>query len=67
MLKLLNLNTNTTLKLLNVLYPNVCGGDIGLSLDLHIIGLKTTKHCPAKSKWEFVCVGQLQGFLVFLC
>jgi hypothetical protein len=40
MLKLPKLNTNMTLKLHSVLYPNICGGDIGLILDLHIIGLK---------------------------
>jgi len=56
------------LKLHNVLYPNVGGGgDIGLILDLYIIGLMTTKHCAANCKWKFVCFGQLRGFLVFLC
>ena len=56
MLKLLKLSTNMTLKLHNVLYPNVCGADIGLILGLHIIGLKTTKYCAAKFKLKFVCV-----------
>ena len=55
------------LKLHNVLYPNVCGGDIGLILDLHVIGLITTKHYAANCKWKFMCFGQLHGFLVFLC
>ena len=49
-----------------MLYPNICGGDIGLILELHIIGLKTTKYCAPNCKWKFVCVRQLQGFLVIL-
>jgi hypothetical protein len=61
MVKLLQLNTNMTLKLRNVLYPNICGGDIGLILDFHIIGLITA----ANWKWKFVCVGHLHGFLYF--
>jgi len=71
MLKLLNLNTNVTLTLHNVLYPNVGGDDIGLILDLYIIGLMTTKRCAANCKWKCVCVcvcvcfGQLRGFWVF--
>lgn len=51
----------------NVLYPNVGGGDVGLILDLNVVGLMTTKRCAANCKWKFVCFGQLRGFLVFLC
>jgi rRNA maturation endonuclease Nob1 len=55
-----------TPKLHNVPYPNVCGRNVGLILDLHIVGLITTKYCAANCKWEFVCWRAARIFAVFM-
>jgi hypothetical protein len=53
-------------KITQCAYPNVCGGDVGLILDLHIVGLITTKYCAANFKWEFVCWTAARIFAVFM-